>query len=96
MTEQGTLTPWRPQREEQVRTQKESNQTRGTHKLEITEGGTSQDTERKQPNKGHSLPGDHRGRDNSGHKKKMVRNHKIRDKEGKTDKKLVVNSFSCK
>ena len=96
MTKQGALTLWRPQREGQVRTQKESDQTRGTHSLETTEGGTSQDMEREQPSKGHSLPGDHRGRDNAGHKKKMVRNHKIGDKERKTDPKLVVNSFSCK
>ena len=32
-------------------------QVRGTHVLEIAEGGTSQDTERKQPNGGHSPTG---------------------------------------
>jgi len=30
-TEQGALTNWKPQMEGQVRTQKESNQVRGTH-----------------------------------------------------------------
>ena len=55
-TKQGELTNWRQQREGQVRTWKESNQARGTHSLETAEGGTSQDMERKQPSKGHSLP----------------------------------------
>jgi len=57
----------------QVRTQKESNQARGTYKLEITEGGTSQDMERMQPSQEHSLPGDHRGRGKSGHGKKVTK-----------------------
>jgi len=35
---------------------------RSTHSLETTEGGTSQDMERKQLSKGYSLPKDHRGR----------------------------------
>jgi len=43
---------------------------RGTHKLETAEGGTSQDTERKQMSEGHSQTGDRRGRDKSGHGKK--------------------------
>jgi len=47
LMEQGALTPWRPQREGQVRTHKESNQARGTHSLEMAEGGTSQEMERK-------------------------------------------------
>jgi len=46
-TEQGTLTYWRWQREGLVRTRKESDQVRRTHKLETAEGGTCQDTERK-------------------------------------------------
>ena len=46
-TDQGTLTSWRWQREGQVRTQKESDQLRHTHFLEMAEGGTSQDMERK-------------------------------------------------
>jgi len=40
-TNQWALTNWRPQREGQVRTQKETNQPRGTHFLETTEGRTS-------------------------------------------------------
>ena len=43
---QGALTNWRPQGEGQVRTQKETDQVRGTHILETAAGGTSQDTER--------------------------------------------------
>ena len=38
----------------------------------MAEVGTSQDTERKQPSKGHSLSGDSRGRDKSGHRKKAT------------------------
>jgi len=44
------------QRERQVRTAKESKQERGTHKLEGTEGGTSQ----KQPKKSKREKGTHR------------------------------------
>ena len=40
-------------------------QVRGTHGLESTEGGRSQDTERKQPSEAHSLTGECRGRDKS-------------------------------
>jgi len=74
-TNQGALTDWRSQREGHVRTQKETNQPRGTHILEITERGTYQDTERNQPSKGHSQAGDHtgRGRDKSGHRKKPTK-----------------------
>ena len=72
-TNQGALTDWRPQREGQVRTQKETNQPRGTHFLETTKGETCQDTERSQPSKGHSISGDHRGGDKSGHRKKPTK-----------------------
>ena len=37
--------------------------------LEMVEGVSYQDTERKRPNEGHSLPGYERGRDLSGHEK---------------------------
>ena len=47
VTKKGALTNWRGQREGQVRTWKESDQARGTHVLEMAEGGTSQDMERK-------------------------------------------------
>jgi hypothetical protein len=56
--EQGTLTNWRVQTDRQVRTQKESDQVRGTHSLESTDGQTSQesqDTERIQPKGTHFL-----------------------------------------
>ena len=69
-TEQGALTPWRRQREGFVRTRKETDRARGTHRLETAERGTCQDTERNRPSKGHSLSGDGRGRDLSGHEKK--------------------------
>jgi len=72
-TEQGALTNWGPQREGHVRIQKETKQARGTHFLETTEEGTCQGTERDQASKGHLLPGDHRGRDISGHRKKPSR-----------------------
>ena len=42
---QGALTVWRVQREGLVRTQKGIEQIRGTHYLEMAEGGTCQDTE---------------------------------------------------
>jgi len=53
MAEQGALTNWRQKRKGQVKEQKESDQVRGTHKLESTEGGTIQEKERKQPSKGY-------------------------------------------
>ena len=85
-TKQGALTCWRPQREGLVRIQKESNQERGTHCLETTEGGTCQDTERKQPSKGHSPTGDHRGRDLSAYEKKATKRgtHFLKTTEGRT------------
>ena len=55
-----------------VRTQKETNQPRGTHNLEMAEGGTCQDMERNQPTKGHLHSGDGRGRNLSGHRKKVT------------------------
>ena len=44
---------------------------RSTHVLEIAERGTCQDMERNRPSKGHSLSGDHRVRDLSGHRKEL-------------------------
>ena len=66
-TKRGTLTPWIWQRERLVRTWKEIDRARPTHKLETAERATCQDTERNQPIDGHSLSGDGRGRDLSGH-----------------------------
>ena len=45
-TEQGVLTPWRRQRWRLVRTRKETDRAKPTHKLETAEGVTCQDTER--------------------------------------------------
>src|SRR6267142_2415250 len=46
LTKPGALTSWGVQMDRQVRTQKESNQLRGTHRLKSTDGQTSQDMER--------------------------------------------------
>ena len=69
-TDRGALTLWRRQREELVRTQKETDRPRRTHKLETAEGGTCQDTESNRSTEAHSHPGDDRGRNLSGHGKK--------------------------
>src|SRR5205807_1350698 len=71
-TNRGALTLWRRQREGLVRTQKEIDQPRHTHFLETAEGGTCQDMERNRPTEAHSLSGDGRGRDLSGHRKKST------------------------
>ena len=71
-TVRGALTFWRWQREEFVRPQKEINQARHTHSLEMAGGGTCQDTERNWPSEAHSLSGDGRGRNLSGHGKKLT------------------------
>ena len=57
-TKLAALTSWRRHQEGQVRIQKESDRARGTHSLETASGGTSQDTERIRPGKGHSHSGD--------------------------------------
>ena len=44
-----------------------------THQLEMADGGTCQDTERNGPSEAHSLSGDGRGRDLSGHRKKLAK-----------------------
>jgi hypothetical protein len=66
-SERGALTPWGTQTEGQVRTRNESEQARGTHTLESADRGTSQDTERIRASEGHSLSGERRPRDKSGH-----------------------------
>jgi hypothetical protein len=66
------LTNWGPQREGKVRTQKESDRTRGAHFLKTREGGTHQDTKKKGLSERYSLSGPHRGRDKSGHGKKVT------------------------
>ena len=50
-------------------TPKESDRPRPTHHLETVEGGTCQDTESIRPTEAHSLSGDGRQTDLSGHRK---------------------------
>ena len=71
-TDRGALTSWRRQWEGLVRTQKETDRQRHTHILETAEGGTCQDTERTRQTKTRSPTGDGRGRDLSGHRKKLT------------------------
>ena len=67
------LTPWRWRRMGLVRTWKGTGRARGTHDLDMIKGGSSQATERNQPIKEHSLPGDSRGRDLSEHGKRPTK-----------------------
>ena len=53
-TDRGPLTDWRPHREGQVRTWKESDRPRPTHRLENAQGGTSQNMETIRPTEAHS------------------------------------------
>ena len=55
-----------------VRTREESDRARSTHPLERAEGGTCQDLENKRLREGHSLSGDDRGNNLSGHRKKAT------------------------
>ena len=72
LANRGTLTNWGRQREGLIRIQNETGQTRHTHQLKTAEGGTCQDMERNRANQSHSHPGDGRGRDLSGHRKKSI------------------------
>ena len=58
-------TNWRPQKKAQFRVEKKGDKVRGTHVLEIAEGGTSQDTERNPVSEGRSLSGDRRAKGKS-------------------------------
>ena len=71
-TKRGTLTSWRRQRARFVKAQKETDRARRTHKLETAEEGTCQDTERIRASEAHSLSGDDRGMNSSGHGKKLT------------------------
>ena len=54
------LTNWRAQTDGQVRTWKEWEHTRGTHRLESADGWTSQDGETIRASERNSHPGEHR------------------------------------
>ena len=71
-TEGRTLTHWRRQRERLVRTRKQIDRGKDTHALETAEGATCQDTETNRSREGHSLSGDRRGSDLSGHGNKST------------------------
>jgi len=94
LSKQGALTFWRVQRERQVRTQKQTEQARGTHILESAEGETSQDTETNRASKGHSPTGECRGRDKSGHRNKPSKQrgtHSLESAEGETSQDTETN-----
>ena len=55
-----------------MRTRKETDRPRRTHTLETAETGTCEDTERNRPTEAHSHTRDGRGRDLSGHEKKLT------------------------
>ena len=61
-TKQGARTCWGRQRVGLVRKRKERDRAMNTHFLEMVEGGTCQDKERKKPSEEPSLPGDGRVR----------------------------------
>ena len=67
-TNRGPLTNWRRQTKRLVRTPKQSDRPRPTHILETADRATCQNTERIQPTEAHSLSGDGRQRDLSGHR----------------------------
>ena len=72
MSKRRALTLWRQQTEGLVRSWKETDRARGTHILEMVEGEACQDMERNQLNERRSLSEDNRGRNLSGHGKKLT------------------------
>ena len=56
-----------------VKMRKEIDRARHTHILEMADGGTCQDTGRNRPTEVYSLPGDGRGSNLSGHRKKSTK-----------------------
>ena len=74
-TDRRALTSWRQQRKTLVRTRKGTDRPTSTHFLETAERGRCQDTERNRPTDAHSLSGDGRGRNLSGHGKKHINQH---------------------
>ena len=55
-----------------VRARKETNQARHTYKLETAEGGSCQDAERDRSREAYSHSENDKGRDLSGHRKKLT------------------------
>src|SRR6266850_1989660 len=84
-TERGALTTGRAQTDGQVRTRKQSNRARGTHFLESADGRTSQDTETIRPSEGHSLPGERRRTDKSGHRNNLTEQGALTSWRAQTD-----------
>ena len=64
-----------------VKTRKEIDRPRRTHILETAKGGTCQDTETNRPTEAHSLSGDGRRRDLSGHARKPTDRRALRSEE---------------
>ena len=62
MSKGGAPTYWRAPREGQVRTQKGSEQGRGTHFLKSTKGGSSEDIETTSAWEGHLSSAEHQRR----------------------------------
>ena len=91
-TERGALTSWRPQREGQVRTWKESDRVRGTHRLETAEGPREVEVRtRKESDRARGIHQLERGtRQDTERKPSEIT---IRDKGGKADPKLAVTFF---
>src|SRR6266850_1457571 len=86
---QGTLTNWRVQANRQVRTQKESEQARGTHFLKSADRWSSQDKEIIQASKGHSLPKEHRQMDKSGHGENLSKQGALTSWRMQTDGQVI-------
>src|SRR6266850_1096516 len=85
LTKQGALTLWRVQMDGQVRTWKESDQSRGTHILKSADRQTSQDMERILLAEGHSHTRECRRTDKSEHRKNMTKQGALTNWRAQTD-----------
>jgi hypothetical protein len=95
VTKKGVLTSWRSQGDRQVRVWKETDQARYSQTRD-SRGRNRQVRTQKESNRarGTHILEAAEGREKPGQRKKKVRNHKIRDKEGKADPILEERSFS--
>jgi hypothetical protein len=84
-TQRAALTLWKAQMDRQVRTRKECDTARGTHKLESAHGQTSQETEVIRHSGGHSHPGERRRSDKSAHGKNPTERGALTDWRAHTD-----------